>query len=371
MNRCVNIDWLEVFAYDGHEDEPRNPKFFESRGYEVKVREYGTPQYKTMFTIFEHGEPFIEIRRDPYSLKEHGGIFLQGDCHIRLCNKTCYLPSPINTLREFMIAADLRLKGITRIDICMDFNRFDYGDNPRKVLLDYMAGKLSKCNQTKIAAYGKDVGYVSTHGYDTFGGRQWNSVSWGGAKSSVRTRFYNKSLELRQVKEKFYIRDAWLDAGLETGCDVWRVEFAIKSDINHYIRLDTGELLRSDLNCYDDRHKLLFRFHSLANVYFKFKYVEIQDNGKPRRKDRCRDKKLFVLHKDEKAYKPIRITKDLDPTRTDKILINRLVALRNDQRMTSDYRLAADRMLQFFVSNMRYKESLVRGDDLMLLLFEQ
>lgn len=71
--KCVNLDWLEVFCLEPA-DMPA--QYFQNLGWQVNVREYGTPLYREMFTLLtEHGKPFLEIRRNPYSLKENGGIF--------------------------------------------------------------------------------------------------------------------------------------------------------------------------------------------------------------------------------------------------------------------------------------------------------
>ena len=71
MNRCVNIDWLEVYCLESIE-APRNAQFFRARGFKVKEREYGTPQYREMFTIYDSEDfPQFEVRRNPYSVKEN------------------------------------------------------------------------------------------------------------------------------------------------------------------------------------------------------------------------------------------------------------------------------------------------------------
>lgn len=343
MNRCVNIDWMQVYCL---EPFPYNldAEYFRQKGYTVKVRDYGTPQYREMFTIYERqGFPFIEIRRNPYSLKRQGGIFEHNACHLRLSNRACYTESPIDDLRNFLIAHNYTYVSISRIDICLDFNFFDFGDKPEKILKDYMEGKYSKINQCNIGAHGKD----------RWAGRLWNSMSWGSHNSMISTKMYNKTLELNETHDKFYIRDAWTQSGLRTDIDVWRVEFSIKSDMKGLVKLDTGEFIDNTLNNYDNRNKLLFRFHSLADKYFHFKYVEYQDNGKLRRKDRCRDKVLFIISSKESAYKPARLTTQKEPNRTDKILCNRLYQLADDFNLSTSDRDAIIKIIEFFHRNMR------------------
>lgn len=343
MNRCVNIDWLQVFCQEPL-DKPLDANYFISQGYEVKQRDYGTPQYREMFTIFEKGFPFIEVRRNPYSLKENGGIFTQRDCHLRLSNRSCYALSPIDDLRSFIMAHGYTYRSISRIDICLDFNTFDRGDKPEKVLRDYMEGKLSKINQCNIAAHGKD----------RWDGRLWNSLKWGSANSMISTKLYNKSLELKETHDKFYIRDQWEAAGLRTDIPIWRVEFSISSDMKGFIKLDTGELITNKLTDYDTRDKCLFRFHSLANKYFHFKYVEKLENGSFRRKDRCRDKLLFIISKSEQAYKPVRLTTQHEPTRTDIMLMKRLRKLQYDFNLYPNEVESTNILIAFFNRHMRF-----------------
>ena len=343
MNRCINIDWLQVYC-----EEPDNKRldedYFRQCGYKVEVRAYGTPQYKEMFTIYESGFPFIEVRRNPYSLKRNGGIFNERDCHLRLTNRSCYAPQPIDDLRKFILAHGYYYKSLSRIDICLDFNVFDRGDKPEKVLLDYMEGRISKINQCKIHAHGKDA----------WDGRIWNSLKWGSDSSMVSTKMYNKSLELREAHDKFYIRDTWKSAGLREDIPVWRVEFSISSDLKGFVKLDTGELVSNLLTDYDTRDKCLFRFHALASRYFHFKYVERMDNGKLRRKDRCKDKVLFKISRDEAAYKPCILTKQHEPTRTDKMIMRRLYNLQFDFNLYARETEAINILIHFFNAKMRF-----------------
>ena len=45
-----------------------NAEYFRNQGYVVIERDYGTRVYSEMFTIEdEHGQPFIEVRRNPQS----------------------------------------------------------------------------------------------------------------------------------------------------------------------------------------------------------------------------------------------------------------------------------------------------------------
>lgn len=334
IKRCVNIDWLEVYALEGTIGYPHDADWFRRAGYSVQEREYGTPLYKEMFTIYgTDGLPLIEIRRNPKSVNRFGqkGILDPYGCHIRLCNRTCYMEDAAGIMQQFLERNYYEYSRISRIDICLDFERFDSGDLPQIFLDRYVKRKYSKINQADI----------SLHGLDNWDGRYWNSCRWGSKNSMINTKLYDKTLELKQQKDKPYIRQAWFTAGLiddwfeckrydKNGKlytpSIWRLEFSIKSSEKNWFVIEdlSGKRkrlrsIRHTLDNYHTRSQLLDVFFSLTEHYFHFKYVEYineskrvvsnslsavvinrehslassYDDKKLQRKDRCRDKVLF------------------------------------------------------------------------------
>lgn len=348
--RCVNIDWLEVFCLESIA-APCSPEYYMRQGYEVRVRAYGTPQYEQMFTIYEDNFPLLEIRRKPYSIKSQGGIFEPNACHIRLANRTCYLASPVNFLRSFLITHRYTFVSLTRIDICLDFNTFDNGTNPARFVSSFMKEKIAKINQSRLSA----------HGTDSWEGRVWNSLKWGAPTSIITTKLYNKSLELNQVKDKFYIRDAWKDAGLNEFADVWRVEFSLKAAAQAQIDKQTGEYVPLSLTSYDTREKLWFQFTVLAQKYFHFKqliWIRRKSGEQTRqRKDRCPDVVTFRYNQTNgETYEPIRVlTKQPTPTRTDKLLVKRLQEIAATE-LDRETKRAALKLASYMIYTMRMKQ---------------
>lgn len=305
--RCVNLDWLEV-----HCREPQNcshdAAYFRSYGFSVREREYGTRVYSQMFTLMQtNEEPLLEVRRAPASFGLNG-IHDFNECHIRLCNRSCYFDNAAAFLRNFLSAHGYYDVRISRVDICLDFVLFDKGDAPAAFVRRFFRHKYAKINQ----------GNIASHGSDTWTGQEWNSLAWGSKSSAVTTKMYNKTLELYDAKldkyAKPYIREAWLRCGLiddlsrctlnGNPVNVWRVEFSLRSAVKNWIpiKLD-GEAkkfqsLRNTLDVYDGRPKLLVMFASLANHYFHFKKYE-----KNKRKDRCKDKILFDFSTQQFTYK--------------------------------------------------------------------
>lgn len=316
--RCINLDWLEVFCIEP-KTCPLDADYFRQKGYTVKVRQYGTPQYKEMFTLQLGREDFVEIRRNPYSKKSSGGIFEDTACHIRLSNRTCYEESPIDHLRAFLLAHDYTYKSISRIDIALDFNNFDNGQTPEQFITRYMTGKIAKVNQSNLSA----------HGTDTWTKRVINSLKWGSPSSPVSTKMYNKSLELKQKGDKEYIRQRWEEAGLDMSHDVWRIEFSLSSQMQTLQAVKTGETFKKSILHYDTRERLLLQWAILYKKYFDFRTLKKHktQDGKTIlvRKYLCPRVALFENDGLGEAYKPTRnITKRKRPDRIWKILSNRL-----------------------------------------------
>lgn len=253
------------------------------------------------------GENLLEVRRNPAS-QGLNGIHDPNECHIRLVNRTCYFDNAADYFEKFLQSNGYTDVRISRVDICLDFVRFDKGDDPQAFVRRYFRHKYAKINQ----------GRISGHGEDTWTGQEWNSLSWGSKSSAVTTKMYNKTMELYDIKsdtfKKPYIRQAWAICGLiddwqrvtKDGerVNVWRVEFSLRSAVKNWIPIEIDgneknfQSLKNTLFCYSDRGKMLVMFASLANHYFHFKKYKTGQ-----RKDRCKDKVLFDFSGEQLTYK--------------------------------------------------------------------
>ena len=307
----MNLDWLEVHCMEPSGD-PHDANYFRRVGLTVSERDYGTRVYKEMFTVNDvHGNPFVEVRRAPYSTG-YGGIHAVEECHLRLVNAACYLDNAAGLMQNFIDTYHYTVNRISRVDICLDFERFDEGDDPAVFLSRYLRQVYSKINQ----------GNITAHGADRWNGQVWNSVSWGSPTSAIGTKFYNKTMELYDAASGTYrkphIRYAWLKCGLiddfhkvmKQGKEgwytpqIWRVEFSIRSSVKKWFAIELNgeekhyQSIRNTLDMYDCREKLLTLFASLQQHYFHFKHYQ-----KEQRKDRCPDKILFRWNQPQVTYK--------------------------------------------------------------------
>lgn len=346
MNRVVNIDWLEIYAFEDYSIFPANAEYFERQGYTVKRRDYGTPQYKEMFTVFDREHPFLEIRRNPYSTKENGGIFERNSCHIRLCNQTCYDLDPIGKLRAFLVAHGYVYKSISRIDIAMDFQEFDGDVSIEEFCAEYMKGTYTKINQNRLHC----------HGADEMRGRIMNSFKWGANRSPNNTKLYNKSAEMREVHKKVYIEDVWQQAGFNLAHDTWRIEFSLTSQFQNLKNKKTGEIIKKDLTDYDNPMKLLNQFFIMYERYFDFRKVELLDDGTYQRKDRCPRITLIkpnLAH--DVAFTPCRPPKKTtEPGRTVKTLLKKLEEISTDETIDVATRKASTVLISYFLFNSEF-----------------
>ena len=383
--RCINIDWLEVFC---KQQVPLTPEYLSAQGFHVEVRDYGTPQYRQMYTIYADNtkfHPLYEVRREPYSIKENGGIFDANDCHIRLSNYECYKPNCVEHLQEFFLRFGLIPQSISRIDLCLDVLHCDDGKDMGEFIRDYILEKYYKVHIAKIAPHGPEVNgsFFNAHGREAMYKREYNSIKWGSPTSAISVKIYNKTQEMAEVKNKPYILNQWRAAGLVNEHDinqaaklqtvryniakltkglsfakdkdkirkrlneqkakaieikehlkkVWRIEFSLKSAIKGFVREignsedNKKEIMYSlNLDNIQERSHLLFTFMTLAKRYLNFKVVEMTKKGTPKRKDRCADY-YPVGEKDIPVYKPVMPTINKDVARGTKMIMNYLQML--------------------------------------------
>ena len=378
--RCINIDWLEVHALEPIE-RLLDAEFYRAQGWSVDERPYGTRVYTQMFTlILPNGERFLEIRRAPAASTSNKAakFFEINSVHIRLCNRTCYIDGCAKMLSDFMLQYGYQFRRISRIDIALDFERFDWGDKPQDFIDRYLRGKYSKINQTNVRAFGKDW----------WDGRKWNSVSWGAKNSMVGTKIYNKTMELAEAHDKPYIRQAWASAGLvddfiqltkkdKDGTfykpDIWRVEFSIQSSVRGWYTVFHDELgnkkihsYRNDLDRYATRADLLDVFASLAAHYFHFKHY-IAD----KRKDRCPDKILFDFTSETQTFYQVERVATANPAdKTAETLRRRLIAYR-ETHFDSKLRTAVDIILSALQDECVKKAAVNPHDDTEIALLQR
>ena len=304
--RCINIDWLELYVYEPLEG--RDVEYYERQGYIVRDRGYGTKHWSQVFTLLDdRGDEFLEVRRAPRTgAQDHHTIYPDNASNLRLVNRYCYYDTAMPILYDFINRHGYQFRRIYRLDLALDLVKFDSGDMPRDVMR-----RISKHVYSKIYQARRSI-----HGVDRWNDCDDNSVSWGNKKSMVVTRFYNKSLELAEVKDKPWIRQAWYESGLIAdpstalvrnpdgsfvSGEVWRLEFQINSSARGWFVIDGGdkeEYVEHTMEAYWNRPRMMIAFQMLTEHYFQFRIFKQGVS-----KYDCKEKVLFKFTPQDKTYR--------------------------------------------------------------------
>lgn len=308
---AINVDWLQVYCHDDNHGFLHDI-YYGVSAYEFKLLPHGTRHFKELWEVIdEDGEKYAIIQRVP-----HSSIISADGAIIQLCNRELYRPYYASNFIVFLSSHHFRYKSISRLDICFDSNYLYKKLKHSKLIKDLMTGVVLKNNQSKVAWNFNAIANVGKP-------MECNSCSFGSKSSSVSTKMYNKTLEMKEQKQKPYIIESWGYNGLNLDMDVWRIEISIKSDASTTIRTDSGEIFRLDPDSLRMQELTENIFFSYAEKYFSFK----RNNGT---KNKTRMPDLLIFPKERSiTLRPIRITEEKDSGRSDRIFLKKLHSLLN------------------------------------------
>lgn len=352
MTHCVNIDWLECYCIEPSEE--RSYDYFTSLGFWCKLREYGTRHFEEVFTIYDqNGDPFLEVRRKPRSKSGQHAIYPARACNLRFVNRYCYFDMCTRIMADFINKFGYEFRRIFRLDLCIDFERFDSGDYPAKVVKRIVNHSYAKVYQAKRTIRGNDRWDRCTDNY----------IRWGNEKSMVQTRLYNKSLELQETGyKKPWIVQAWFEHGLienpvtrtkhtpkgkEYAPEIWRIEFQLNSSARKWLRVETDageEWVEHTLETYETREQIEFAIANLCRHYFRFKIFE-----KGKRKYECKDKKLFDFDEEGEHYKLLNTALKREYTTQAGTIIRQLEKIRTKINTEAEIK-AVNRLIDYFAA---------------------
>ena len=337
----ISLDWLQYYVEGDPTAEIKD--FQTTRGnYTVEKAAYGTPLWQEVFNIKHRGREWATLCRRPRTsgMPERGMT-------IKLANRILYSHMWLQESKEILAALNLRYKGITRVDVCYDCNKLAGGRSVPEFLMQYFShapycsGHIVRSGSRKV-----DIHAVRTNA----GAVEISAMRWGSKGSDIGAYCYNKTLELREVKDKPWIRETWEKAGLvdifddysfqqlsekerkraiefgNTGAyikeAVWRFEISIKAHGKDLLNLDTGEIFRLDLNYFERQNAVENLFYTYAQKVLDFRVSTGQTTIRNYEK-----MKIFEMN-EEPSERPINISVLADTGRTEKIIINRLEQLK-------------------------------------------
>lgn len=219
MIYVLSIDWLSLFciyAEDGDTWEPR-----ELPNFRYTKESFGTRSFSRFHRVAiannEGGwDDYCEIQDIPYS-----SILPPYALIIRFVNRQLYAPDFWEQADAFLCANGIKVEGISRIDICADFNNF--ATISPLALIEGFAAK-------KYRHIGRGVGSLAFNHEVKKGeyGVHYTGLTFGTHASDAHVYLYNKTFELLTQGDKPWIKERWKRVGLDISC-VWRLEVSIKS----------------------------------------------------------------------------------------------------------------------------------------------
>lgn len=344
----ISVDWLQVYARTTADTTIKNDVMLKGkhRSYCVRENDIQTAMFKNVATIYIGSLPCAIIQYNPRSTKLDNRMML-----IKLENRVLYSAGYVELLYDVMNALKVVYKGITRLDIAYDCCAFKGNRSPSKFINNF----VSKRGITAHNIRKKGSEEFTCHGTKPRGGEaKINYIRFGSPQSKISAYIYNKTQELKEVKDKPWIRDAWKKAGIiNSDKDVFRSEISIKAEGMDIMDMATDKIFRLSPDYLDCQEKIEMIFRIYAEKYFCF----LIDGGQKRKKDFKRIE-LFEDHQDY-VIKPIRINTSADTGRIEKICYNVLDRLSEQYTDQSDAKRRSLSEAMLFLSELSGKKQMI------------
>lgn len=333
---CISVDWLQVYCLNNLSEVPQS-SYVDCREFFSEKTTRITPLWQEVYIIKYQSMEVAEYCRFPRS----SAINPRG-CTIKLHNRVLYSAGFIEMLKSVMKFLDVQYVGVTRLDLCYDCNYLHNHRSVHDFLFQYFVHS-PYCSGHIIRNGSRKVQINATR--TTHGATVISAMRWGSKSSAVGAYCYNKSLELLEVHDKPWIRDAWEKSGLVNDYDadgwnslgdrkrkcidggstdeylkqsVWRFEISIKSEGRDILNLSTGQLFRIDLSYLTTQQYIEHLFYIYANKYLDFR----ESTGQS---DIRNYPKLQIFEVSGNAeLKPVHLNRCADTGKTEKIAANRL-----------------------------------------------
>lgn len=260
MIYVLSIDWLSVFGIFAGEGDIWTP--MESTEFTYKRETFGTRCFSVFHRVrianSEGGwDEFAEVQSVPYS-----SILPPYAIIIRFVNRVLYMPDFWQVVERFLSLNQIEIRGITRIDICADFNQFATIDP--KALIEGFAGKRYRHIGRGVGSLGFNHG---VHNGDY--GVNYTGLTFGTHASDAHCYLYDKTFELLTQGDKPWIRERWKRVGLDER-HVWRLEVSIKSAGLKFKDRKTDKKVEVNATMIADGDELDKIYHTFVRRLFSF-----------------------------------------------------------------------------------------------------
>lgn len=271
-NYIINCDWLQCYCIATKEIILNN--YYQSgkigphgynTSYQIKGSSEYNASYKLIYEVCSNNFKLATIFLEPRGLMRE-----KKTAGIKLANKVLYSSDFIFYLYDICDALGFEIKGLTRLDLAYDCNKFAGGIHPLQFIQAYASvdkkkgySTITRDHSNRFTLIGSKKNEIPTYEYLRFGSRT----------SAVCSYIYNKSKELNDVKEKPYIRQAWKEIGLNDK-DVWRVEISISCKGVDLMNLANNQIFRLSPASLASQQAIEELFYIYAKQYMSFRKVD-------------------------------------------------------------------------------------------------
>lgn len=301
----IGIDWLQLFG---------NLVLDFSEGkhgiFTAKKEIYQTRHFKELYTILNGREEVATLQARP-----HSKIIDTGNSVLKISNKYLYQSNLVNFTNELMEALKFKFVSISRIDLNIDFEIFQNGYKVVNFFKDF-----TSCN---IIKHGKNKFKLQGHQSELL---QYDYLKFGSPTSNVSSYIYNKSKELREVKNKPYIIDTWKLNGMNNDVDVYRLEFSIKKMAKNAVDEDDGTIIQLNDLAIIERENYTKIVKYFIQKHFKF--TKKKDRQKRKELNKCPVIKFFKFDRENISLH--RVSEKKTSNRMDKVFLKKLESLKTD-----------------------------------------
>ena len=331
-NRYVcSLDWLQLFCHlpkgwsapSGFFTSSNVDSYGVHRTYRLGAAKEFLKGYSVQHSVWYKQYNIATIAWSPVDSRVS-----RSACAIKLANPVLYVSNWRFILEDLLSCLHWQVCNITRVDFCIDFNKFANGLLPQTFLRDYISNRTATRGSYMRYGSNKFCTYAQKHLTHT----SIESVRWGSRESGVSTYMYNKSLELTDKKYKEWIVNAWKSAGLIVGnaaLPVWRIEFSVSSKGLALLDKTSGAIDMLSVDMFDDAGKVQRMCQAYCEKFFHFRRIPPKTRTLPARAKNLPDA-VLINWSDATSIKPITLCRSVDSGRTERMISRRLTALVND-----------------------------------------
>lgn len=323
MQSIISIDYLQLYCDATHLNYAEE--------FTAEAQEYGTKNFEILEKVYLQGALFATVQRKPRSeiLQPYAAV-------IKIENSLLYYADAELIITNFIQQCQLSILNITRIDIAVDFKKFQKGLLPQNLIKGFMKEKYLKNGRGKYTIIGNQKNALDV-----------SYLRFGTKSSDVNVYLYNKSLEMREQVFKPYIYEQWKQLSGSPLEDVWRLEFSLTAKATTFLNEETGEIENIDLSILSNNNQKKRLVSALEERYFEFKINDRQAN-------KSRMKRLQLLGLKSTGFTNRYMPVSSDIYKRDKVLMKNIYTIDKEHRNVPPYIVEAQNLIVDYMQSSEF-----------------